>query len=109
MATGYLALSDTGLPFHEYRVPESSNFGLPSSEEFDRALHGFERDERYFATNRDELWAAYAGRWVAIYDARVVGDAADLPSLLQSIEGRQIPQGLAVVKHLIRQDTVRIS
>jgi hypothetical protein len=71
-------------------------------------LQRFKRDTAYYEAHQEELVKQYPEQWVAIYDERVVGAAADLYHLLATIKAKSISPSQALVEYVTAKDEILI-
>lgn len=75
---------------------------IPASE-FDPAImeasQTFSLNSDYISDHYEELLAKHPGKWVAVYDERILAVGVDLDDLFRQIEARGVDRGVPAIEY----------
>lgn len=71
-------------------------------------LKQYRRDAQYFEEHRESLLEQYPERWVAIYNAQVVGAAKDAKRLIKQLKRKAIPPSRVFREYLTKKEELLI-
>ena len=83
-------------------------FRLSPEEEAEivRDLERFQRDHEYIAELGDELRAAHCGRFVGVYERRIIGIEEEVGALVAKADEAGVPRGKLAIQYLQDKNVV---
>lgn len=70
-----------------------------------RGIRDFQDNIAYVTRNRDDLREQYLGRWIAVYNQKVVAHSGDLNGLMRVLEDmKKVNKEITYVSRIPRED-----